>query len=337
MAWPRSLWDSGERMTMNSLSETSIDPGLDLFEEIDRLKKERKAVILAHYYQDPDLQDIADVLGDSLVLAQAAKKSTDAEVILFLGVHFMAETAKILCPEKTVVLPDMEAGCSLADSCPADKLAAWRKQHPEHAVVTYINSSAETKAQSDWICTSSNAAKVIQQIPRDQPILFAPDKNLGAWLAKELDRPMDLWPGTCIVHETFSEKKIIALKIKHPAAELIAHPECEEAVLRHADFIGSTAKLLQRVSESPALTLIVATETGILHQMHKEAPGKELIPAPVEDRNGCTGCQACPYMKLNTLEKAYLALRDMEPRIEIDEDLRKAALLPLQRMLSISA
>ncbi|HHI79458.1 MAG TPA: quinolinate synthase NadA [Planctomycetes bacterium] len=327
---------------MSGISEaelTSIDPSLDLFEEIERLKTERKAIILAHYYQDPDLQDIADVLGDSLALAQAAVADKESEVILFLGVHFMAETAKILCPDKTVVLPDLEAGCSLADSCPADELAAYRRAHPDHVVVTYINSTAATKTQSDWICTSSNAEKIIQQIPADQPILFAPDRNLGAWLAKKSGRQMDLWPGTCIVHETFSERKIIALKTEYPDAELIAHPECEEAVLRHADFVGSTSKLLRRVEEGSATTFIVATESGILHEMKKRAPHKTLLEAPTEDtarEDGTCGCQECPYMKLNTLEKAYLALRDLKPRIEISEDLRQKALLPLERMLSVS-
>jgi len=322
-------------MTTPTVPETSIDPTLDLFEEIERLKTERKAVILAHYYQEPDLQDIADVLGDSLVLAQEARKAEDAEVILFLGVHFMAETAKILCPDKIVVLPDLEAGCSLADACPADKLAAWKAEHPEHVVVTYINSTAATKAESDWICTSSNAKKVVEAIPADKPILFAPDQNLGAWLSKELDRPMDLWPGSCIVHETFSEKKIIAKKVEMPNAELIAHPECEDHVLRHADFVGSTSKLLERVEKGKSQSFIVATETGILHEMRKRAPGKNLVPAPVEDRKECKGCQECPYMKLNTLEKAYLALRDLTPRIEVDAELRERALLPLDRMLSL--
>ncbi|MCA8970441.1 MAG: quinolinate synthase NadA [Planctomycetes bacterium] len=313
-----------------------IDPSLDLFEEIEKLKKERKAVVLAHYYQDADLQDIADVLGDSLQLAQAARARKDAEVILFLGVHFMAETAKILCPEKTVVLPDLAAGCSLADACPADKLAAWRKDHPEHVVVTYINSTAATKAESDWICTSSNAKRIIEAIPRDQPILFAPDQNLGAWLAKTCGREMDLWPGSCIVHITFSERQIVRLKAEHPDAEFIAHPECEDNVLRHADFVGSTSRLLERVATGESKTFIVGTETGILHEMRRQAPDKVLIPAPVEARDdGTCGCQECPYMKLNTLEKAYLALRDLKPSIELDEDLRQRALVPLERMLSI--
>ncbi len=324
---------------MSTQASPDIDPTLDLFEEIERLKVERKAIILAHFYQDPDLQDIADVLGDSLALAQAAVKAKDKEVILFLGVHFMAETAKILCPDKIVVLPDLEAGCSLADACPPEKLAAWRQKNPDHTVITYINSAAATKAHSDWICTSSNAQKIVAQIPKDKPILFAPDRNLGAWLSKELGREMDYWPGSCIVHETFSEKKIIAMKVEHPEAELIAHPECEEEVLRHADFVGSTSKLLARVSESSAKTFIVATEVGILHEMRKRAPEKTLLEAPVDPvelEDGNCGCQECPYMKLNTLEKTYLALRDLNPRIEIHESLREKALLPLERMLSIS-
>ena len=323
---------------MTSLATAQIDPTLDLFAEIERLKIERKAVILAHYYQEPDLQDIADFLGDSLALAKQARARKDAEVILFLGVHFMAETAKILCPDKTVVLPDLEAGCSLADACPADKLRAWKREHPDHVVVTYINSTAATKAESDWICTSSNAQAVVNAIPKDKPILMAPDRNLGAWLSKVCDREMDLWPGTCIVHETFSERQILALKTQHPKAEFIAHPECEENVLRHADFVGSTSMLLARVSESPAPEFIVATESGILYEMQKRAPDKVLIAAPVDpgsEEDGTCGCQECPYMKLNTLEKAYLALRDLRPRIELDEDLRRRALLPLERMLSL--
>ncbi|MFQ5503589.1 MAG: quinolinate synthase NadA [Planctomycetota bacterium] len=318
---------------MSTTIEPDIDPSLDLFEELERLKAKRSAVVLAHYYQEPDLQDIADFIGDSLALAQEARAATDKKVILFLGVHFMAETAKILCPEKTVVLPDLEAGCSLADACTAELLAAWRREHPDHVVVTYINSTAATKAVSDWICTSSNARRIVDRIPRDQPILFAPDRNLGAWLSKELCREMELWPGTCIVHETFSERKILALKAQHPEAELIAHPECEAAVLRHADFVGSTSKLLERVTIGSAETYIVATESGILHQMKKQAPDRLLIEAPVED--GECGCQECPFMKLNTLEKAYLALRDLKPRITLDEGLRKRALVPLERMLSV--
>jgi len=315
------------------MSTQRIPPGLDLEAEILRLAKERNAVILAHYYQESEIQDLADFVGDSLALARAAQR-TEADVILFCGVHFMAETAKILNPERIVVLPDLEAGCSLSDSCPAPALAAWREEHPDHAVVSYINCSAGVKALSDLICTSSNAEAVVASLPADQPILFAPDKNLGGWLNKELGRDMDLWPGACIVHETFSEKKIIRLKVEHPGAELLAHPECEDAVLRHADYIGSTSGILRHARESDTQTFIVATEEGILHQMRKESPGKTLIPAPPD---GNCACNQCPFMRLNTLQKCYLALRDLKPRIELDESVRTRALAPLQRMLDISA
>ncbi len=315
----------------------AVDPGLDLFAEIDRLRKERKAVILAHYYQDADIQDLADHLGDSLELAKRARDAKDAEVILFCGVHFMAETAKIVNPSKTVVIPDLEAGCSLADACPADKLRAWKQQHPDHYVVMYINCSAATKAESDIICTSSNAEKIIRSVPEGKPILFGPDKNLGAYLVKKTGRQMDLWPGTCMVHESFSERKIIELKARHPDAKFIAHPECEDHVLRLADYVGSTSKLLEFVKTDSGRKYIVGTETGILHTMHVAAPDKELIPVPYEDRTAaCQGCNQCPHMKLNTIEKIYLALRDLKPRIEMDEGLRQRALLPLERMLAIS-
>ena len=314
----------------------AIDPRLDLFAEIERLKRERKAIILAHYYQDPDIQDIADRLGDSLDLSRAARDAADCEVILFCGVHFMAETAKILNPSKIVVLPDMEAGCSLADACPAHELAAWKATHPDHFVITYINSTAATKALSDVICTSSNAAKIIARAPKDRPILFAPDRNLGGYLSKQAGRAMDCWPGTCIVHVTFSERRVIELKAKHPRAKFIAHPECEEHILRHADFVGSTRRLVEFVRDDAAPEFIVGTESGILHTMAKQAPGKILIEAPVEDKGACTSCSQCPYMKLNTLEKVYLTLRDLEPRIELDEDLRLAALKPVERMLEWS-
>ncbi|MFM1872153.1 MAG: quinolinate synthetase [Planctomycetota bacterium] len=315
---------------------TYVDPSLDLFAEIDRLRKERKAVILAHYYQDPDIQDLADYLGDSLELAKRARDAKDAEVILFCGVHFMAETAKIVNPSKIVVIPDLEAGCSLAEQCPPDQLRAWKARHPDHAVVMYINCSAATKAEADIICTSSNAERVIKSIPADQPILFGPDKNLGAFLAKKLGRPMDLWPGACIVHETFSSQKIAALKAKHPDAKFIAHPECEDHVLQLADYVGSTSKLLEFVQKDAGKKYIVGTEMGILHTMHKAAPDKELIPVPYEDRTAaCQGCNQCPHMKRNTLEKIYLALRDLQPRIEMPEDLRIRALAPLERMLAL--
>ena len=316
---------------------TAVDPGLDLFAEIERLRKERKALILAHYYQDADIQDLADHLGDSLELAKRARDAKDAEVILFCGVHFMAETAKIVNPSKTVVIPDLEAGCSLADACPADQLRAWKKQHPDHYVVMYINCSAATKAESDIICTSSNAEKIIRSVPEGRPILFGPDKNLGAYLVKKTGRQMDLWPGTCMVHESFSERKILELKARHPDAKFIAHPECEDHVLRLADYVGSTSKLLEHVKTDSCQKYIVGTETGILHTMHLAAPHKQLIPVPYEDRTAaCQGCNQCPHMKRNTIEKIYLALRDLRPRIEMPEELRKRALLPLERMLAIS-
>jgi quinolinate synthase len=315
---------------------SSLDPRLDLFAGIERLKRERKALILAHYYQDPDIQDLADHLGDSLELAKRARDARDAEVILFCGVHFMAETAKIVNPAKIVVIPDLEAGCSLAEQCPAEALRAWKARHPEHYVVMYINCSAATKAESDIICTSSNAERVIRSVPAGRPILFGPDKNLGAFLVKKTGRPMDLWPGACMVHETFSSMKIAALKAKHPDAKFIAHPECEDHVLQLADFVGSTSKLLEFVRTDAGRKYIVGTETGILHTMHKAAPEKELIAVPYEDRTAaCQGCNACPHMKRNTLEKIFLALRDLRPRIEMPEELRRRALLPLERMLAL--
>ncbi len=310
----------------------SIPVGIDLFAEIARLKQERNAVILAHYYQDDDLQDIADFIGDSLQLAKAARDTT-ADVIAFCGVHFMAETAKILNPEKIVVVPDMRAGCSLADGMPGEALRKWRLEHPDHVVVTYINCSAEAKAQSDIICTSSNAKRVIESIPASQPILFAPDRNLGAWLVKQTGRPMDLWQGSCIVHETFSEKRLLELKLAHPEALVLAHPECEEPILRHADHVGSTSALLTFAATNPAKSFIVGTEPGIIHQMKKAAPDKEYIPLPGMDES--CACNECPFMRLNTLEKLYLALRDLQPRIEMAEPLRLGALKPLERMMAL--
>lgn len=310
-----------------------IPPDLDLEEEILRLKHERNAVILAHYYQQSEIQDLADFLGDSLALAQAAQKA-ERDVIAFCGVHFMAETAKILNPGRIVVVPDMQAGCSLADSCPPEALAAWRREHQDHAVIAYINCSAGVKALADCICTSSNAERVVASFPADQPILFVPDRNLGAWLNKKTGRNMKLWQGTCIVHETFSERKILDLKASHPGAEFIAHPECEPAVLRYADFVGSTTALLKYVPRAQAQTLIVGTETGILHQMQRSAPEKTLIAAPFDGEEGCR-CNECPHMKLNTLEKLYLCLKELRPRLEMDETLRQAALKPLLRMLAL--
>jgi quinolinate synthase len=320
-----------------TIAPTSLGPGSsvgadDLEDEIGRLKRERNAVLLAHYYQDSDIQEVADFLGDSLQLAQEAKK-TQADVILFAGVHFMAETAKILNPDKIVVVPDMMAGCSLADGCPADRFRSWRARHPNAVAITYINCSAEVKAESDYICTSSNAEKIVRAIPEDREILFAPDKNLGAYLQKKLGRKMTLWQGSCIVHETFSERKLVALFERHPDAELIAHPECEEPILRRAHFVGSTTALLKYAVSSPARELIVATESGILHQMVKAAPQKEFIPLP-PDAN--CACNECPHMKRNTLEKVYLALRDLAPRIEMPDSLRERARLPIDRMLALS-
>ncbi len=304
----------------------------DLLGAIDALRKERNAVILAHYYQDPDIQDIADFIGDSLQLARAAQKTT-ADVILFCGVHFMAETAKILNPDRIVIIPDLAAGCSLADACPAPALAKMKAKLPDHKVVSYINCSAEVKALSDVICTSSNAERVIRSFPDDQPILFAPDRNLGAWLNKRTGRQMALWPGTCIVHETFSERKLIELLSRHPAAKVIAHPECEPTLLEQAHFVGSTSALLEFVKTDSASTFIVATEPGILHQMKKAAPTKELLPLPGTDEN--CACNECPHMRRNTLEKMYLALRDLKPRLEMSEPLRLAALAPLERMMGL--
>jgi quinolinate synthase len=304
----------------------------DLDEAILRLKRERNAVLLAHYYQESEIQDLADFIGDSLQLAQEAKR-TQAEVILFAGVHFMAETAKILNPERIVVVPDLDAGCSLADGCPADRFRAWRARHPGAVAISYINCSAAVKAESDFICTSSNAKKIVAAVPPEREVLFAPDKNLGRWVAKELGRELVLWPGSCIVHETFSERKLVALKVQHPDAKVIAHPECEDPLLRMADFIGSTAALLKFVEHDDARTFIVATEPGILHQMAKRAPGKQLIAAPPD---GNCACNECPHMRRNTLEKVYLALRDLAPRIEMDETLRLRAKAPIDRMLALS-
>ena len=305
---------------------------LNLEEEILRLKQELNAVILAHYYQDSEIQDIADFVGDSLELARKAK-STKADVIVFAGVHFMAETAKILNPNKLVLLPDLEAGCSLAEGCPAPLFKAFREMHPDHVSITYINCSAEVKAMSDIICTSSSAEKIILQIPEDKPILFAPDRNLGRYLIKKTGREMLLWDGSCIVHETFSERKLINLKLENPNAKIIAHPECEEIVLNHADFIGSTSKLLRFVEEDLSDEFIVATESGILHQMKKLVPDKILIPAPPEEN--CS-CNECPYMKLNTMEKLYLCMKNKRPRVEMSQDLIRAALKPIEKMLEMS-
>lgn len=305
---------------------------LDLDEEIRRLKKERNAVVLAHYYQESEIQDVADFIGDSLQLAQAAQK-TQADVIVFAGVHFMAETAKILNPERIVLVPDMKAGCSLADGCPVDRFRAWKARHPGAVVISYINCSAEVKAESDYICTSSNAEKIVTAVPADKKILFAPDRNLGRFLIKKTGRDMVLWPGSCVVHETFSLRKLEAIRRENPDAKIIAHPECEEPLLELASFIGSTSALLKYVENDNAQEFIVATEPGILHQMQKRAPHKKLIPAPPE---GNCACNECPFMRLNTPEKLYLALRDLEPRLEMPEELRLRAKLPIDRMLALS-
>lgn len=313
-------------------TDIEIDPSLDLFAEIEQLKKEKNAIILAHYYQEPDIQDVADYIGDSLGLAQQAEQ-TNADLIVFAGVHFMAETAKILNPSKKVLLPDLNAGCSLADSAPAGLFRAFKEKHPDHLVVSYINCTAEIKALSDIICTSGNAVKIIESIPKEQPILFAPDKNLGAYLNKISGRNMLLWNGACMVHEIFSLEKITKLKIRHPQAKLIAHPECEDAILRIADYIGSTTQLLKYTKSDTANEYIVATETGILHQMQQDNPLKTFIPAP--PTNNCA-CNDCPHMKLNTLEKLYLCMKYEAPEITMEETLRLAAKKPMDRMLAIS-
>ena len=309
-----------------------VEVEVDYREEILKLKKELNAVILAHYYQESEIQDLADFVGDSLELARRAK-STDADVIVFAGVHFMAETAKILNPNKPVLLPDLEAGCSLADSCPAPLFKAFREKHPNHVAITYINCTAAVKALSDIICTSSNAEKIINQIPKDQPILFSPDRNLGKYLSKKTGRDMLLWDGTCIVHETFSERKIIDLQTEYPEAKLIAHPECEDALLNRADFIGSTSKLLKFTQEDSSISYIVATEVGIIHQMKKASPHKLFIPAPPE--KNCN-CNECPFMKLNTLEKLYLCMKNGMPEITMDKNTLAKALKPIERMLEMS-
>ena len=309
-----------------------IDPEINLFDEIQKLKSEKNAIVLAHYYQEADIQDVADFLGDSLGLAQKAQ-STHADMIVFAGVHFMAETAKILNPTKKVVLPDLKAGCSLADSAPPVLFKAFKEKHPDHLVITYINCTADIKALSDIICTSSNAEAILNSLPKDQKIIFAPDKNLGAFLNKKTGRNMLLWNGACMVHEIFSLEKLIRLKVRHPQAKVIAHPECEEPVLREADFVGSTTQLLKFAVTNESNEFIVVTESGILHQMQKEAPHKTFIPAP--PTANCA-CNDCPYMKLNTLEKLYLCMKYESPEIIMDENLRLAAKKPIDRMMEIS-
>ena len=312
--------------------ERDIDPTMDLFEEIEKLKKEKNAVILAHYYQEGDIQDIADFVGDSLALAQKAA-NTDADIILFAGVEFMAETAKILSPQKKVLLPDLNAGCSLAESCPADEFARFKEDRPDHIVISYVNCSAEVKALTDIVCTSSNAVQIIESLPQEQKIIFGPDRNLGAYLEKKTGREMAIWDGSCMVHEIFSLEKIIHLKAENSDAQIIAHPECEAELLEHAAFIGSTAALLRYSKESSCSTFIVATESGILHQMQKEAPEKTFIPAPP---NNTCACNDCPHMRLNTLEKLYNCLKYELPEMILPEELIGAAKQPIVKMLEIS-
>jgi quinolinate synthase len=319
-------------ITPSQIDQPTSLAHLDLEQEITRLKRDLNAVILAHYYQDSEIQDLADFVGDSLQLSQQAA-STQADVIVFAGVLFMAETAKILSPNKLVLLPDLKAGCSLADGCPASQFKAFRERYADHLAITYINCSAEVKALSDIICTSSNAEKIVRQISVDKPILFAPDQYLGRFVMKKTGREMKLWPGSCIVHEMFSEKSLVQLKERHPKALVLAHPECPEAILRHADYVGSTTGILKYAKQSPAAEFIVATESGILHQMQKACPEKTFIPAPGE--GGCS-CSECPHMKLNTLEKLYLCMRDRRPEITLEESLRRRALQPILRMLEMS-
>jgi len=313
--------------------DVDVDPTLDLFEEINRLKKEKNAIILAHYYQEGDIQDIADYVGDSLGLSQEAAQ-TDADIIVFAGVHFMAETAKILSPSKKVLLPDLKAGCSLADSAPAPLFRLFKEKYPDHVVVSYVNTTAEMKTLTDLCCTSTNAVHIIDSVPKDKKIIFAPDINLGRYLVKKTGRDMVLWNGSCMVHEIFSVEKITKLKIRHPEAKLIAHPECEAVILDQADFIGSTSGLLRYTKENPATTFIVATEPGIIHQMEKSSPNKEFIPAPP---NNMCACNECPHMRLNTLEKLYLCLKYELPEVTLPEDIIRDARVSIDRMLDISA
>ena len=322
-----------EELNRKGFIDEVIDPSLDLFAEINRLKKDKNAVILAHYYQDPDIQDIADYIGDSLGLSQEAAK-TDADVIVFAGVHFMAETAKILSPQKKVLLPDLKAGCSLSDSCPPRLFAKFKERYPDHMVITYVNCTAELKAMSDIVCTSSNAVQIVESLPRDQKIIFGPDKNLGAYVAKKTGRNLVLWNGACMVHEIFSQQRILKLKNRHPEALFIAHPECEESILKMADYIGSTTGLLKYTINNPATEFIVATESGIIHQMEKASPDKTFIPAP--PNNSCA-CNDCPHMKRNTLEKLYLCIKNNLPEVSVPMDIILRAQKPIERMLEISA
>ncbi|MBV8388164.1 MAG: quinolinate synthase NadA [Mucilaginibacter sp.] len=325
--------DTLAEINLKGFVEEQIDPTLDLFDEIEKLKKEKNAVVLAHYYQEPDIQDIADYIGDSLGLSQQAAK-TDADIIVFAGVHFMAETAKILSPQKKVLLPDLKAGCSLADSCPPHLFRKFKENYPDHLVITYVNCTAELKALSDIVCTSSNAVAIVESLPKDQKIIFGPDKNLGAYVAKKTGRDLVLWNGACMVHEIFSMEKITKLKERHPNAKLLAHPECEDVILKMADYIGSTTGLLKYATKSSEKEFIVATESGIIHQMQKENPDKVFIPAP--PNNNCA-CNDCPHMKRNTLEKLYLCMKNELPEITVPAEIIKRAVKPIERMLEISA
>ena len=325
--------DTFEELNIKGFIDEPIDPTLDLFEEINKLKKEKNAVVLAHYYQEPDIQDIADYIGDSLGLSQEAAK-TEADIIVFAGVHFMAETAKILSPDKRVLLPDLKAGCSLSDSCPPGLFAKFKEKYPDHLVITYVNCTAERKALSDIVCTSTNAVQIVESLPKDQKIIFGPDRNLGAWIMKKTGRDMVLWNGACMVHEIFSQQRILKLKERHPEAKFIAHPECEEVVLKMADYIGSTTGLLKYTISDPAKEFIVATESGIIHQMEKANPDKVFIPAP--PNNACA-CNDCPHMKRNTLEKLYLCLKNELPEVTVPMDIIIKAQKPIERMLEISA
>jgi len=321
--------DTLEEINLKGFADEYIDPSLDLFSEIEKLKKEKNAVILAHYYQEGDIQDIADSLG----LSQQAAK-TDADIIVFAGVHFMAETAKILSPNKKVLLPDLKAGCSLADSCPPHLFRKFKENYPDHLVITYVNCTAELKALSDIVCTSGNAVQIVETLSKDQKIIFGPDKNLGAFVAKKTGRDLVLWNGACMVHEIFSREKITKLKERYPGAKLLAHPECEEVILQMADYVGSTTGILKYATKSPDKEFIVATEAGILHQMQKDNPGKVFIPAP--PNNNCA-CNDCPHMKRNTLEKLYLCLKNEMPEITVPKHIIDLAVKPIERMLEISA
>ncbi|MET3977939.1 quinolinate synthase [Mucilaginibacter sp. UYP25] len=325
--------DIFEEIKVKGFVDEHIDPSLDLFAEIEKLKKEKNAVILAHYYQEGDIQDIADYIGDSLGLSQQAAK-TDADIIVFAGVHFMAETAKILSPNKKVLLPDLKAGCSLADSCPPHLFKKFKENYPDHLVITYVNCTAELKALSDIVCTSSNAVQIVESLPIDQKIIFGPDRNLGAWVAKKTGRDLVLWNGACMVHEIFSREKLTRLKERYPNAKILAHPECEEIILQMADYIGSTTGILKYATNSPDKDFIVATEAGILHQMQKDNPDKNFIPAPP---NNTCACNDCPHMKRNTLEKLYLCLKNEMPEIEVPKHIIEKAVKPIERMLEISA